>query len=101
MSQNFNKRNCFPLFEWLGNEIDELFRTRKTYYFGGMTLGLTIFVLGAVLWDPSESLHLLTPPFTFKHLSILGIRIAPIIIFACLYIRERRRNMIRRKDNTL
>ena len=96
-----NKRNHFPVFEWLGNEIDELFRTRKTFWFGGMALSLTISVLGDVLWDSSEYLHLLTPPFTIIYLSYVGFRIAPILIFGCLYLRERRRNQNRRGDNNV
>jgi len=91
MSKNFNKRNRLTLFEWLGNEIDELFRTRKTFLFGWMAFSLTIQGLGEVLWEPSEYLHLLTPPFTFGHLSYMGFRIAPILIFGCLYMRERRK----------
>jgi len=92
MPKNLNKRNRLTLFEWLGNEIDELFRTRKTFWFGWMAFSLTIQVLmDVIFWDRSEYLHLLTLPLTPTHLSLLGFRIAPTLIFAFLYMRERRK----------
>ena len=67
----------------------DLSKMPKTYWFGGMALGITIHLLMSVLWDPSEYSHLLTPPFTFIHILLLGMHIGPIIIFTFLYMRER------------
>ena len=39
----------------------DLSKMPKTYWFGGMALGITIHLLMSVLWDPSEYSHLLTP----------------------------------------
>lgn len=70
----------------------DLSKAPKTYWFGWMAFGLTIYWLVEMLLYPSEYLrylHFLTPPFTLEHLSILGVRIGPIIIFALLYMKER------------
>ena len=68
----------------------DLSKMPKTYWFGGMALGLTIHLLMDMLFfDTAKYLHILTSPFTRIHMSLGIIRIAPIIIFALLYMRER------------
>ena len=68
----------------------DLSKMPKTYWFGGMALGMTIHLLMDMLFfDMSKFLHILTSPFTPTHMCLVGINIAPIIIFALLYMRER------------